>query len=142
MVMFLGLVFIWGSHPLLMMGGLLMVVILGFLYLYYTSMSFWVGYLLMLIMLSGVLVVFSYMLSMIPNFAFENFSMLMSFLVTLTVVSSVMEKFVYSDASGYVYSMWGPHMSLMTLYLVSILLLLMVIVLYMSIYTKGSLRIN
>lgn len=140
--MFLGLVFIWGSHPLLIMGGLLIVVILGFLYLYYTSMRFWVGYLLILIILRGVLVVFSYILRIIPNFAFENFRILMSFLVTLTVVSSVIEKFVYRDARGYVYRIWGPHIRLITLYLVSILLLLIVIVLYISIYTKGSLRIN
>nr|YP_009110430.1 NADH dehydrogenase subunit 6 [Tetragnatha maxillosa]AIX11774.1 NADH dehydrogenase subunit 6 [Tetragnatha maxillosa] len=141
MVMFLGVFIIWGSHPILMMGGLLVLVLSSLLYLYYNTLMFWGGYLLLMVMLSGILVIFSYMLSLVPNLAFEEFSMFMPLLLVLILVYLEMEKFYLMDFSLYIFSIWGGSLSMMTFYLVSLLLLLMVIVLHMSEMKKGSVRV-
>nr|AUJ21375.1 NADH dehydrogenase subunit 6 [Tetragnatha versicolor] len=141
MAMFLGMMFVWGSHPLLMMGGLVILVLMIFLYLYFSMMSFWVGYLLVLVMLSGILVIFSYMLSLVPNLSFEEFSLLMPLVLFVFAGYSIMEKFYGGDISLYTYSIWVKNLSLMTFYLASLLLLLMVVVLFLSIMNKGSLRV-
>nr|AKG65077.1 NADH dehydrogenase subunit 6 [Tetragnatha maxillosa] len=141
MVMFLGVFIIWGSHPILMMGGLLVLVLSSLLYLYYNTLMFWGGYLLLMVMLSGILVIFSYMLSLVPNLAFGEFSMFMPLLLGLILVYLEMEKFYLMDFSLYIFSIWGGSFSMMTFYLVSLLLLLMVIVLHMSEMKKGSVRV-
>nr|AUJ21356.1 NADH dehydrogenase subunit 6 [Tetragnatha sp. Rapa Nui] len=141
MAMFLGMMIVWGSHPLLMMGGLVILVLMVLLYLYYNLMSFWVGYLLVLVMLSGILVIFSYMLSLIPNLAFEEFNLFMPLLLFIFAGYSIFENFYMGDMSMFVYMIWWGELSFMTFYLVSLLLLLMVIVLFLSIMGSGSLRI-
>nr|AUJ21337.1 NADH dehydrogenase subunit 6 [Tetragnatha cf. tincochacae DDC-2018] len=141
MAMVLGVMFIWGSHPLLMMGGLVILVLMGFLYLYYELSSFWIGYLLLLVMLSGILVIFSYMLSLIPNLAFESFSMFIPLMFLCVSGHMYWNKFNVIDMSLYIYSLWASMLKYTTFYLVSLLLLLMVIVLYLSIMSSGSLRV-
>nr|AUJ21346.1 NADH dehydrogenase subunit 6 [Tetragnatha similis] len=141
MAMFLGMMIIWGSHPLMMMGGLVILVLMIFLHLYFSLVSLWVGYLLVLVMLSGILVIFSYMLSLIPNLAFEEFNLFMPMLLLVFAGYSIYEKFYMDNVSLYTYSIWVSELSSMTFYLVSLLLLLMVIVLFLSIMGKGSLRV-
>nr|AUJ21384.1 NADH dehydrogenase subunit 6 [Tetragnatha macilenta] len=141
MVIFTSFFIIWGSHPILLMGGLVILVLSCMLYMYMMMNSFWMGYLLVLVMLSGVLVIFSYMLSLIPNLVFEEFVILFPLLLIMFSSYLVLDSCFFLDLSCYLYSIWVMGMNLITTYLVVLLLLLMVIVLYLSIMSEGSLRL-
>lgn len=141
MAIFLGIIFVWGSHPLLIMGGLVILVLIIFLYLYFSIIRFWVGYLLVLVILRGILVIFSYILRLVPNLSFEEFSLLMPLLLFVFAGYRIIEKFYGGDISLYTYSIWVGNLRLITFYLAGLLLLLMVVVLFLRIINKGSLRV-
>lgn len=140
-VIFLGIIFIWGSHPLLIIGGLVILVLATFLYLYYRLTRFWVGYLLVLVILRGILVIFSYILRLIPNLAFEEFNLFIPILMLIFILYSFLDKIYLSDLRSYCYVIWSNEIGIITFYLVRLLLLLIVIVLFLRIIRKGSLRV-
>lgn len=138
---FLGIIFIWGSHPLFIMGGLVILVLIIFLYLYYRLLRFWVGYLLVLVMLRGILVIFSYILRLVPNLVFEEFNLFFPLIFIMIRIYIYFDNFYIRNLRIYPYSIWGGNLALITLYLVVLLLLLIVIVLFLRIIRKGSLRV-
>lgn len=124
-----------------MIGGLLVLVLSSLLYLYYNTLIFWGGYLLLIVMLRGILVIFSYILRLVPNLAFEEFRMFMPLLLVLILVYLEIEKFYLIDFSLYIFSIWGGSLRIITFYLVRLLLLLIVIVLHIREMKKGSVRV-
>lgn len=124
-----------------MIGGLLVLVLSSLLYLYYNTLIFWGGYLLLIVMLRGILVIFSYILRLVPNLAFEEFRMFIPLLLVLILVYLEMEKFYLIDFSLYIFSIWGGSLRIITFYLVRLLLLLIVIVLHIREMKKGSVRV-
>lgn len=134
------MIFMVRIQPLIIIRIILGVVILYSLDIYYESMRFWFGYILILIVLRGVLVVFTYVISLIPNESFEYFSIFFIFLFFLFFFAS--KKFMIIDNQSLLrILLWEGLIRGYLLYLGVFLLRIIIIVIFLRRVIEGALRI-
>lgn len=127
-------------QPLIIIRLILGVVLLYSLDIYYESMRFWFGYILMLIVLRGILVVFTYIIRLVPNERFEYFSILIIFFVV--VFFFINGKFIIIDNQRLLsVLLWEGLIRGYILYLGGFLLRIMVIVIFLSRVVDGAFRL-
>lgn len=138
--LFLGIIFIIRIQPLVIIGILLMLVIFYSLNIYFFSLRFWFGYILILIILSGVLVIFTYVIRLLPNenFEFIRFLMIFSFFLFLFFD----ERYLNLDEQRIIGSLlWEGMIGGYIIFLGIFLLRIMVIVIFLRNPLVGALRL-
>nr|AJR33123.1 NADH dehydrogenase subunit 6 [Cyrtophora moluccensis] len=142
MVVMLGVMFILSTQPMMVISSLILTVLVYSIYLYWNLSSFWFSYMLILVLMSGVLVVFTYMMSVLPNEGFEVSSLVMLVLgvVFMTKYSGYDEYFM--DMSMGSMKIWMSMTLVISVFLVIYLLVMMVMVVWLSMLEKGAIRIS
>nr|YP_010460113.1 NADH dehydrogenase subunit 6 [Lycosa singoriensis]UUC05160.1 NADH dehydrogenase subunit 6 [Lycosa singoriensis] len=141
MLMFLfGVFFVMSMQPVFMVSMLIIITLFYSFFIFEVIGSYWFSYLLLLVMLSGVLVVFTYMVSLIPNESFEVFGMVFMFFFMFFFV----EYFnVFKVNMGFVsMSLWESYLGMFSLFLISFLLVVMFLVVLLSSMNIGSVRVD
>nr|AIT76181.1 NADH dehydrogenase subunit 6 [Pirata subpiraticus] len=141
MLMFLfGTLFVMSLQPVFMVSSLIIITLVYSYFIFKMIGSYWFSYLLLLVMLSGVLVVFTYMVSLIPNESFEVYMMVVVFFFMFFFMKSYSE---YSVNMGFVsINLWESYLGMFSLFLISFLLVVMFLVVMLSNMNMGSVRVN
>nr|YP_010415031.1 NADH dehydrogenase subunit 6 [Araniella displicata]URW97650.1 NADH dehydrogenase subunit 6 [Araniella displicata] len=141
-VVTLGILFVLSTQPMMVISSLIFTVLMYSLFLYWNLMSYWFSYMMVLVLMSGVLVVFTYMMSILPNESFE-ISSLIFVIMGITILHNykgwVLESQEISLGSM---KLWGDLMLVGSLVLVSYLLFMMIMIVWVSIMEKGAIRIS
>nr|AWN56283.1 NADH dehydrogenase subunit 6 [Goeldia sp. DPP-2018] len=137
---FVFILFVGSVQPIMFMFGLMMVVLFYSFCVYLGMGSYWFSYGLVMVILSGVMVVFMYFLSFIPNEKFELYSMnlMMVFVVFMIVGVDVVMMW---DESFVSINLWDFWYSMVNVFLVIVLLVMMVIVVWLSNVNEGAIRV-
>nr|YP_010611003.1 NADH dehydrogenase subunit 6 [Lycosa grahami]WAQ70325.1 NADH dehydrogenase subunit 6 [Lycosa grahami] len=141
MLMFLfGVLFVISLQPVFMVSSLIIITLFYSFFIFKMIGSYWFSYLLLLVMLSGVLVVFTYMVSLIPNESFEIYGMLFMFLFMFFFVKYYN---LFEVNMGFVsMNLWESYLGMFSLFLVGFLLVIMFLVVLLSNMNFGSVRVS
>nr|WAQ70312.1 NADH dehydrogenase subunit 6 [Lycosa sp.] len=141
MLMFLfGVLFIISLQPVFMVSSLIIITLFYSFYIFKLIGSYWFSYLLLLVMLSGVLVVFTYMVSLIPNESFEIYSMV---LILFFMFFFMKYYEMFKMDMGFVsMNLWESYLGMFSLFLISFLLVVMFLVVLLSNMNLGSVRVS
>nr|YP_009115239.1 NADH dehydrogenase subunit 6 [Wadicosa fidelis]AIZ97185.1 NADH dehydrogenase subunit 6 [Wadicosa fidelis] len=141
MLMFLfGVLFVMSLQPVFMVSSLIIITLIYSYFIFKVIGSYWFSYLLLLVMLSGVLVVFTYMVSLIPNEVFEIYTVVLVFFLLF-----FLKKYdnLYMMNMGFVsVNLWESYLGMFSLFLISFLLVVMFLVVLLSNMNIGSVRVN
>nr|YP_009680184.1 NADH dehydrogenase subunit 6 [Neoscona scylla]QDF64718.1 NADH dehydrogenase subunit 6 [Neoscona scylla] len=141
MMIMLGVLFVLSIQPMMVISSLIMIVLIYSMFLYWSLSSFWFSYMVILVLMSGVLVVFTYMMSVLPNESFEISSLMMLILgFVLMYKSSIYSEFI-QDVGLSSMKIWTGVTMLMSLFLVMYLLFIMIMVVWVSMMELGAIRI-
>lgn len=140
MFLVLGIVFIGWIQPMVIVIGIIMIT----LYYSYGIIEFvggyWYRYALVLVMISGVLVVFTYMVRIIPNEGFEVLG-LVNLSVFFVLLIEKVELRMLDDIGLMTLKLWDLWVSGVNIYMVMFLFFVIVIVVWLGGVTVGSLRV-
>nr|YP_010460100.1 NADH dehydrogenase subunit 6 [Lycosa shansia]UUC05147.1 NADH dehydrogenase subunit 6 [Lycosa shansia] len=141
MLMFLfGVLFMVSLQPVLMVSMLIIITLFYSFFIFKMVGSYWFSYLLMLVMLSGVLVVFTYMISLIPNENFEFYGIMIMFMIMFLFIK---EYSMFKMNMGFVsLTLWESYLGVFSLFLISFLLIVMFLVVLLSSMNFGSIRVS
>nr|YP_009158059.1 NADH dehydrogenase subunit 6 [Carrhotus xanthogramma]AKH36475.1 NADH dehydrogenase subunit 6 [Carrhotus xanthogramma] len=137
----LGLFFVSSMQPMSMISMLILIVLFYSYIMYIVLGGYWFSYALVMVMLSGVLVVFTYMVSLIPNEKFEEYNLLYLLIVMMFMVSGYYMWMYQWKFSFISLSLWYSFFSSMNIFMVSFLLLIMLLVVWLSYYGYGAFRV-
>nr|YP_009072486.1 NADH dehydrogenase subunit 6 [Pardosa laura]AIP86890.1 NADH dehydrogenase subunit 6 [Pardosa laura] len=141
MLMFLfGVLFVMSLQPVFMVSSLIVITLVYSYFIFKVIGSYWFSYLLLLVMMSGVLVVFTYMLSLIPNESFEVYMMVVMFFIMFFFL-----KYwgMYNVNMGFVsVNLWETYLGMFSLFLIGFLLVVMFLVVMLSNMNMGSVRVS
>nr|YP_009655376.1 NADH dehydrogenase subunit 6 [Epeus alboguttatus]QCL18093.1 NADH dehydrogenase subunit 6 [Epeus alboguttatus] len=141
MIMFLGIFFVSSVQPMFMVSSLILIVMIYSLYMYMMIGNYWFSYALMMVMLSGVLVVFTYMVSLIPNTSFENYNIIY-IMGMLMFMMGGMYMMIYMEKGSYIsLNLWSSFISMFNIFMISFLLGIMLIVVWLSYLSYGAMRL-
>nr|YP_009691845.1 NADH dehydrogenase subunit 6 [Argiope perforata]QEG58625.1 NADH dehydrogenase subunit 6 [Argiope perforata] len=142
MTVMLGVLFVLSIQPMMVISSLIFTVLLYSMYLYWNLSSFWFSYMVILVLMSGVLVIFTYMMSVLPNESFEVSSLVMLVLgIILLYKYSGYEDFMQDMSMGSM-SIWMSVTLMVSMFLVIYLLAMMVMIVWLSMMEKGAIRIS
>nr|YP_009172227.1 NADH dehydrogenase subunit 6 [Cyrtarachne nagasakiensis]ALF36384.1 NADH dehydrogenase subunit 6 [Cyrtarachne nagasakiensis] len=141
MIVLVGMMFILSSQPMFLILSLIFLVMLYSLYMLWNLSMFWFSYMLVLVMMSGVLVIFSYMMSILPNESFEV-SSLMILMLGMVIFLSGGEflEFIQNTSLSSI-MIWSGMMMMISMFLVIYLLFIMILVVWLSMMEWGAIRI-
>lgn len=136
----MGVLFLRSSQPIIIVMRLIFVSLVYSFIIYEGIGTFWYSYILLLVILRGVLVVFTYIASLVPNEMFEiNY-----FIVIVTVVVLLMGRYwggvMKHDWRVVILEIWMYGISFFNLFIVGFLLGVIVIVVWMTFSIKISIR--
>nr|QNV12131.1 NADH dehydrogenase subunit 6 [Araneus diadematus] len=137
----LGVLFILSIQPMMIISSLIFTVLMYSLYLFWYLSSFWFSYMMVLVLMSGVLVVFTYMMSVLPNESFEVSSlMVLVFSIVLMYKNKFHEEIIQDISLGSM-KIWESMTMMLSLFLVIYLLFIMVMVVWVGMMERGAVRI-
>lgn len=140
LIYFLGILFIRRVQPIIIIGRLIIIVILYSYILYCVIGGYWFGYVLILVILRGVLVLFTYMVRLIPNERFENYNLIYVFLFLLTLIVLGTWYFKFNIDYTRLY-LWESYFGIFNLFIVRFLLRIILIVVWLRYMGYGAVRI-
>lgn len=136
-----GILFVIRLQPVFIIRRIIFITFIYSLYIYIELGSYWFSYLLLIVILSGVLVVFTYIITLIPNERFEITGLLFIIIFIFIYVIKYKEIF-YNDIRLERVNLWNTYLGIFNIFLVRLLLLVILIVVFLSNIHYGSFRIN
>nr|YP_009689588.1 NADH dehydrogenase subunit 6 [Neoscona multiplicans]QCF46307.1 NADH dehydrogenase subunit 6 [Neoscona multiplicans] len=141
MMIMLGVLFVLSIQPMMVISSLIIIVLVYSMFLYWSLSSFWFSYMVILVLMSGVLVVFMYMMSVLPNESFEVSSLMILILGFVLMYNSNFYNEFIQDVGLMSMKIWEGTTMLMSMFLVMYLLFIMIIIVWVSMMEVGAIRI-
>lgn len=102
--------------------------------------GYWFRYALVMVILRGVLVLFTYIVRLIPNEEFENYNLLLIFLVIFIVLG--VGKFFYFEEIYYLcIVLWESYVRLYNLFIIRFLFRIILLVVWFRCIVEGAIRV-
>nr|CCB84625.1 NADH dehydrogenase subunit 6 [Bahadzia jaraguensis] len=151
------LTFVLISHPLVIALMIIFQSTIISLFISFSPYSSWFAYILFMIFLSGMMIIFIYISSLTSNEIISKFNMSLIhfpiFIIFITLVSLILSKsnintFTYTNqpsmnsTNSIISNMYSTNTSFMTIFLITYLLVVLIMVVKTSMLTKGPLRLK
>lgn len=141
LIVILGIFFVGRIQPIFIIRRLIFIVLL-YSYLIYMIMGrYWVGYILVIVILRGVLVVFTYIVRLIPNERFERFNLL-GIIFILFIIVGRYYVWIYELKFGIIsLFLWESYLGVFNIFIIRFLLMIMLVVVWLRYIGRGALRV-
>lgn len=141
MLIFLfGTLFVIRLQPVFIVRSLIIITLVYSYFIFKVIGSYWFRYLLLLVILSGVLVVFTYIVSLIPN---ESFEVYMIVIVFFFIFFFIKYYDLYNVNIGFIsVNLWERYLGMFRLFLIRFLLVVIFLVVILRNINIGSVRVN
>lgn len=141
MIIVIGIFFITRIQPIFIIIRLIFIVLLYSYIIYIIMGGYWFGYVLVLVMLRGVLVVFTYIVRLIPNERFERFNLLIIITVILIFIGGYYI-LVYELKFGMIsLTLWRTFFGIFNIFMIGFLLIIILVVIWLRYMGRGALRV-
>lgn len=142
LIVVLGLIFIRRMQPIFIVRRLILIILIYSHIIYIIIGGYWFRYALIIVMLSGVLVVFTYIVSLVPNERFENYNLLYIMGIIMFMIR-IFYVWSYDLKYGIIsLSLWRSFFRIFNIFIVSFLLTIMLIVVWFRYIGCGALRVE
>lgn len=133
--------FVRMTQPVFIIGIIILIILLYSYVLYDVMNSYWFSYILIIVILRGVLVVFTYIITLIPNERFENFYFIFLFFLIIIFISGWNEGYSY-NINYLCLHLWLSYVRFINLFIVRFLLGIILIVVWLGYINEGAIRVN
>lgn len=141
LVFLFGILFVITLQPVFIVRRLIIITFIYSFFIFNGVGSYWFRYLLLIVILRGVLVVFTYMVTLIPNERFEIYQLMLAFLLILMFI--VKWDFFYGfEMSFLTLNLWNRYIGVFNLFLVRFLLVVILLVVLLRGINYGSFRVK
>lgn len=141
MVFLFGVIFVVRFQPMFIVR-MLIVITLFYSYIIYRIIgTFWFRYVLLMVILRGVLVVFTYIVTLIPNESFEIYRLVVfTILIVLLIITWI--NYYNEDYRIITINLWITYIRVISLFLVGFLLSIMLLVVSLRYVNDGAFRVK
>lgn len=140
LIFVLGLIFVRRVQPIFIIGRLILLVIIYSYFIYIYIGIYWFGYALVIVILRGVLVVFTYIVSLIPNENFERYN-IVYILILIILMMGGYKVWKYDIKWIFIsLELWNSCISIINIFIVRFLLIIILMVVWLSYIGYGAIR--
>lgn len=140
-ILILGILFVRRIQPIIIVRSLIIIILLYSLYIYNWIRGYWFRYALIIVILRGVLVVFTYIVRLIPNERFERYNLIYIFIFIVMIIGRYILYYSYNMCFISL-GIWRTYIRIFVLFMVGFLLRIILIVVWLSYMNNGALRVG
>lgn len=139
LTLILGVFLVRRLQPIIIISIIIIIVLIYSYFVYISIMSYWFSYILVIIILRGVLVVFTYIISLIPNEMFENYNIM--YIYILFIISVLSYDYILKEINELVSLMvWVSLYGILNIFIISFLFIIILIIVWFRYYNEGAIR--
>lgn len=140
LVFLLGIFFLIRFQPLFIVRRLILITLIYSFIIYSSLGTFWFRYILLLVIIRGVIVLFTYIVRLIPNESFEIYGLIMFFSFMILIFLGYNISFLI-DIRIIRVNLWITLLRIFNLILISFLLVIILLVVYLRYIEEGAFRV-
>lgn len=137
----IGIFFVRRVQPIFIIRCLIIIVLCYSYVVYNVLGGYWFSYALVIVILRGVLVLFTYLVRLVPNERFENYNLLYIFTI-LTIIMRGLFFYLFNDMDYVSLNIWSSYFRIFNLFIVRFLLRIILIVVWLRYMNEGALRVS
>lgn len=141
LIFLFGILFVIRLQPVFIVRRLIFITFVYSFFIFISRGTYWFGYLLLIVILRGVLVVFTYMVTLIPNESFEIYHLIIVFLLILILVVKLDFSFFF-EMRFLTLNLWISYLGVFNLFLITFLLVIILLVVLLRGINLGSFRVK
>lgn len=141
LIFLFGVIFVIRLQPVFIIRRIIFITFIYSLCIYIELGTYWFRYLLLIVILRGVLVVFTYIITLIPNESFEIIGLLFIVIFIFINVVSFKKRF-FVDIRLERINLWNRYLGIFNIFMIRLLLVVILIVVFLRNIHFGSFRIN
>lgn len=135
----MGIIFVRRIQPIMIIRRLIIIILIYSYIIYIILGGYWFCYVLILVILRGVLVLFTYIVRLIPNESFENYNLIYIFILIIIIGIFL---YFYKYRIDYIrLFLWKSYFGIFNLFIVRFLLGIILIVVWLRYLGYGAVRI-
>lgn len=136
----IGIFVVTRLQPIIMITIIIIIVLIYSYFVYISIAGYWFSYILVMVILRGVLVVFTYIASLIPNELFENYNILYMyiFFIGRILYYDYVLKRIHELVSLIIWMSWY---GILNIFIVSFLFIIILIVVWLRYSNEGAIRV-
>lgn len=138
-IVVLGILFVGRYQPIIIIFRIILLTLFLAYYVYISVGRFWYRYIILLVMLRGVLILFTYIVRLLPNERFEILSLAYIRLVCLRVGIFNILRFINFNYDGM--KIWWGLIWFLNIFIFIFLLIIIIIVVWLTLLEKVPIRI-
>lgn len=140
-IIILGVIFVRRIQPIFIIRRLILIALLYSYIVYIIIGGYWFRYALVMVILRGVLVVFTYIVSLIPNERFERYNLFYIVIVMLMMVGGYY-MWIYRLKNSFIsLNLWFTFFGIFNIFIIRFLLIIILIVVWLRYMGRGALRV-
>lgn len=136
-----GCIFIRIIQPIIIIRMIVFIVLLYSYFIYKIINTYWFRYALVIVILRGVIVLFTYIISLFPNESFESYNLIYIFIFILLGIIYYFNSYDF-DIRYISFGLWISFMRIFNLFIVFFLLRIIIIVVWFRYIEYGAVRVN
>lgn len=142
LIVLLGMLFIMRIQPIFIVRRLILIVLIYSYLLYIIMEGYWFGYALVMVILRGVLVVFTYIVRLVPNERFESYNLVYIIGIIILLIEGFYVWIYDFKYRIITLRLWNNFFSIFNIFIISFLLIIILIVVWFRYIGYGALRIK
>lgn len=141
LTLILGVFLIRSLQPIIIITIIIIIVLIYSYFVYISMIGYWFSYILVMVILSGVLVVFTYIVSLIPNELFENYNIIYMYILFIGGVVSY--EYILKEINELISLItWVSLYGIFNIFIVSFLFIVILVVVWLRNYNEGAIRVE
>lgn len=137
---FIGILFVLSFQPVFIVRMLIFITFLYSYMIYIKLGTFWFRYVLLMVMIRGVLVIFTYIVSLVPNESFEIYGLVILFFLIRVFIITLSNFYNIENFEYITINLWITYIRFLRLFLVGFLLGIILLVVILGHINNGALR--
>lgn len=141
LILIIGAFLVRRLQPIIIITIIIIIVFIYSYFVYISVIGYWFRYILVIVILSGVLVVFTYIISLIPNEIFENYNIIYIYLFLIIRVISY--EYILKNINDLIrLIIWVSWYGVLNIFIVSFLFIIILIIVWFRYSSEGAIRVN
>lgn len=141
LILRIGVFLVRRLQPIIIITIIIIVVLVYSYYVYQSIIGYWFCYILVIVILRGVLVIFTYITSLIPNELFENYNII--YIYIFLIIRLMSYEYILSEINELIsLIIWSSWYGILNIFIVSFLFIIILIIVWFRYRNQGAIRVS
>jgi hypothetical protein len=141
LILRIGVFLVRRLQPIIIITIIIIIVLMYSYFVYISIIGYWFSYILVIVILRGVLVIFTYIIRLIPNELFENYNII--YIYIFLIMRIISYEYILNEINELIsLIIWISWYGILNIFIVSFLFIAILIIVWLRYRNEGAIRVS